>query len=198
MDELNLVTVEQAKDYCRLTDTGVTAGNVQTIDEVLKDLITRASAFLVEKIGKPYLFAKTSTETRNGNGKDVMFPAVGPINSITSVSVDGVTIPQRPTVSSFGWVFDPDVIYLIGYQFTCGVQNVVINWNCGVATTSRKAYALQQACLELVNIKWQRKKHPDTLTEKSGNMISTAYRDSDMTDSIKLAIQLFMDHVPFE
>jgi hypothetical protein len=198
MNELALVDVQTVKDYCKIKDTGVSAGNVETIDEILSSLITRASAFLVSKIGKKFIFAQDVTEVRNGNGKCEMFATVFPINGVTSVSVDGIAIPQRTTPVGFGWVFDSDTLYLVGYTFTLGVQNVVIQWNCGISTTSRKAYVLQQACLELVNIKWQVRKHPDLVREKSGGMVTNEYRDSDITDSISEAIELLRDGMPFE
>jgi hypothetical protein len=198
MDEFTLVTVEEVRDYCRISDTGISSTTVGNLDDILADLITRASSFLMELISLPYLFAKDDTEIRNGNGQQTIFSSVPPINSVSSVSVNGIVIPRRTLFCGNGWSFDEDAVYLDGYAFDRGHQNVVISWNCGVSETSRKAYIAKQTILELVNVKWQQRKHPDVLLEKATNMVTTRYRNSDLTESIVAAINSLIHRIPRE
>ena len=70
-----------------------------------------------------------------------------PINSVSSVYVNGVAIPASPDYLQNGYVFDMNRIILIGYIFTKGTQNVLVNYNAGYVSIPAE---IEQATIDLV------------------------------------------------
>jgi hypothetical protein len=133
-------------------------------NDVLASLITSSSQWVLSQLGRPLISAEY-TETRDGNGRARMLldqcpptPDSPPI-SVTSVTVDGVLIPERPAVSASatdpdGWVLRKYGIDLRGYAFTKGSQNVTIAYTVGYAACPDD---LAQAVIEHVMFKHRRR-----------------------------------------
>jgi hypothetical protein len=102
-------------------------------DELLEQLIASSSAWVVSRLGQEVL-ARTVVEPRDGDGTTRLLLRQFPVNSVTSVTVDGATIPKRTTTDGEGWILSRDGIDLIGYSFTAGLSNVVIVYSAGYAT----------------------------------------------------------------
>lgn len=200
IDESNLTTRKAVKDWCEITadDTSVLVSGGDNLGTIIDGLIKRGSNFLVKEIGRTKLFTTPITEVRNGNDLPVIFPKVFPITAVTSVTIDSLVIPQRTSVYGSGWSFDDDAIYLDSYLFCSGNQNVSLVYQGGITTTSIEANILEQGLLEMINMKWRRRKHADQLAEKSGGIISIQFRSEDIPPETQRVIEKLRNHVPFE
>lgn len=132
-------------------------------DDILSALITSSSAWIEREVGGD-LMSASITETRDGDGTCAMLLRQShswrpgrPTTTITSVKVDGASIPARPAVSTTdtnpsGWVYRNDRVELVGYTFSEGTANVVIVYTAGYAACPAD---LEQACLEHVAMKFR-------------------------------------------
>jgi hypothetical protein len=131
-------------------------------DTLLAQLVSASSRWVVSQLGRPVL-AATYTEVRNGNGRTRMLldecpPTLDePPITVTSVKVDGATIPKRAAVtegdtSPSGWVLRAYGIDLVGHSFSRGTQNVEIVYSVGYATCPED---LEQAVIEHVALRYR-------------------------------------------
>ena len=199
--ETALTTVKTVRDWCKIVDAGdqpIVAGG-DNLDDILLALISRGSQYLISMMNRQVLFAKDLTEIRNGNGRNVLFATVTPINAITSVSINGSIVPQRSSTLGSGFTFDSDLIYLTSdYCFYDGLRNVEIVWNCGIAQDHPYVAILEQGLLEMINFKWQRRKHADVVSEKSGGFITAQFSAVPIPVETQIVIDKLSMHVPIE
>lgn len=125
----DLTTLANVKSYLRREFSDPSYGSQ---DVELARLITAVSsevrAACNQSLSVP---AATVTERRHGDGSRRMLLNEGPIYSVTSVTVDGDTIPAQPSATEDGWFLDGDVLELAGYYFTEGRGNVTIVYTAG-------------------------------------------------------------------
>ena len=114
MDDLALFTLSQLKLWLKIPDADTTQ------DDVLNLLGQGASDYCEDRIGEQFL-TRTYTVTRDGKGTSRLLRLPRPIQSVTSLTIDGVLIDPSQ------YVVDPDAgkITLLCGQFTCGAGNVV-------------------------------------------------------------------------
>jgi hypothetical protein len=118
----DLTTTTAVRDYLRLEDS---------IDDAwIASLVTSSSAWFKTATGRDFLPAEYIHILDGDGGTEILLPQV-PVASVSGVTVDGVAIPARPSVTAAGWVLDGDVVALSGYAFTEGVQNVSITYRGG-------------------------------------------------------------------
>jgi hypothetical protein len=97
----------------------------------------------------------------NGNGMARRMLPDYPVTAVASVTVDGISIPQANTPTASGFLFDDRGVYLRGYTFSRGVQNVAISYTAGYATVPED---IEEACLELVALTFDRLDRPADLS----------------------------------
>jgi hypothetical protein len=165
-------------------------------DVPLTELITRASGFILQYLGRDVLFAAAVTETRNGNGLNFLLTRSYPVNSVTSVTVDGAVIPQATSATMAGWVFSKYAIQLRGYYFNRGIQNVVLVMNAGVSAASAAAGILEQACMELCAQKWARRNREDMTVKAITGQTYITFSHGDMPAEVKTALQQLRNTAP--
>lgn len=129
----DLTTLANAKSWL---------SNVSTNDDaLLSRLISAASGTVIQYLNKHIIY-NTYTQTFNGNGMTSMALPEYPIYEVVSLSIDGVTISPSTNGINPGYMFDANMVYLIGtssygftrcpiYRFTKGFQNVVITYKAG-------------------------------------------------------------------
>jgi hypothetical protein len=102
-------------------------------DAQIRREITAASRAILQQLNRSSLSVANIVETRNGQGTQGIMLRNYPVISISSVSVEGQTIAAAPLTSNSGWVFSPSdgMLYLRGYSFPCGVQNITISYRAG-------------------------------------------------------------------
>jgi len=128
------------------TSLGAYAGGayIGISDPFLANLITRCSAFVQSWLNRT-IPARTYSENRNGTGTRAMSFANYPILAVNSLTIGGITVPARPAFGTnttsigfygtggSGYSFNDSGIYLDGYCFTSGYQNVAVNYLAGFA-----------------------------------------------------------------
>ncbi len=189
--DLALTTVDALGNYL----DPPTSGNRS--DFLLRDLIKRASAVILANANLDVCYSAAQTETRNGNGKDRIVAKVTPITAVTSVTIDGVTVPAATSTIGSGYVFDDQMIYLRGYVFTQGYRNVVLSYAGGVAAGSQVASALEQACLVTCALWWKRRAHIDQVSLSAPSGIgSTSFLQVDIPKEAQTIINQFKRGAP--
>lgn len=122
----DLTSVAAVKAY--LGETGT------SLDVILASLVSATSKRFLEEIGRE-IESASRTETFSGDGGSILMPTHYPITAVGSLTVDGDAVPARATVDDDGYVIaDAIKIELVGYEFTHGVQNVVLTYTAGYAT----------------------------------------------------------------
>ena len=121
----DLTTLADIKSWLGRTDTNS--------DALIAALITRASRSICSYLQRPLLLPHAVSEVQDGTGGNIMVLKEWPVLSVTSVVVDGITIPQA-TQQSPGWVLDPwngvppgrmQALRLRGYSFGLpGARNI--------------------------------------------------------------------------
>lgn len=139
----DLTTVAAAKAWLSVVNGGD--------DTLLQRLVTAVSAAIERRIGRNILTA-SYTETRNGTGKCILALPNTPVTAVASVAVDGVLIAPRSVPTSTGFSFDDAFVYLAGFTFSRGQQNVVVAYTGGYATIPTD---LEGAVLEIVGYKYR-------------------------------------------
>lgn len=105
--------------------------------------ISAVSASIQKWIG--YQIALSNyTKTFNGRGGARLLLPDRPVMAVTAVTVDGVTIPASTGPTAPGFVSDDLGVFLRCYEFTRGVQNVVVSYSAGYTTVPAD---IQAACL---------------------------------------------------
>jgi hypothetical protein len=134
----DLTSLANTKAWLTLTGTAD--------DDTLTRLISAVSYAIQNLINRQ--FAGVSyAETRNGNGRPAMFLSNGPVTAVASVTVDGATIPAKPSPTAAGYSFDDNIVYLDGYAFTQGNRNVVINYTAGYLAVPPD---IEQAAIDII------------------------------------------------
>lgn len=117
-------------------------------------LITRASVF-INSYANRNLMSASYVEKRHGRGNDAMMTRQCPITAVSSVVIDGQTVPASTGYGVSGYVFDEVSVYLRGYRFTrCEPLNVAISYTAGYAVVPGD---LAQAAVEIVAAKYKRR-----------------------------------------
>jgi hypothetical protein len=189
--------------YCTTSDVlawiNGTGQNTPAADPVVDRLVDAASEVIRSYCNRD-IDSKAYPETRNGNGGTALMLSQYPVTAVASVTVDGVTIPARPTVTSSGWVLDtltdygPGIVRLDGYSFSKGVQNVVVNYTAGYASDSIPADIIQ-ACVEIAA---DMKRRGPRVGEVSKNLQGqvVAYSQKDIPAQVKMILDQFRRVAP--
>jgi hypothetical protein len=154
-----LTTLEAVKAWLNLPDTNINA------DDLLTGLITAASGWIEDYLERTIALMSYSQYFNGPGGYALLLPEY-PVVAVSAVSIDGIVIPVAPPPgpnqsSIIGYLFDDSAVYLRGYRFTRGVQNVAISWQAGYATVP---VAVAQAAIELVSLRY---KERDRIGEQS-------------------------------
>lgn len=107
-------------------------------DQTLQRMLSAASTAIENYLARD-IVPKTYNETLDGNNGPRMVMRHWPVNSVASVNIYGAVIPTGGQYSStagpISGFFNTDkTVELIGYKFTTGKSNVVINYSAGYET----------------------------------------------------------------
>lgn len=174
----DLTTLANVKQYLTV--------NVTTDDALLTRLISAASAFIQSWLNRN-LASQTYTETRNGHGGYVLPLANYPVTAVSSVAVDNVAIPAASDPTQTGYVFSDKALYLNGYCFSRGFQNVAVTYTAGFATIPLD---IEQACIDLVGLKYKERNHIGQ-TSKTLGQETINYSQMDISDAVKATLSQY-------
>jgi len=171
----DLTTLNAVKAYLPL--------NSNADDTLLGTLVTAVSAAIETWCGRTFALA-SYTDTYHGRGGDQLLLRHGPVVSVTSVSVDGVIIPQQPAVGQRGWVLDGSLLYFVGGCFTRGVQNVAVQLTAGFLVTPAE---VAQAAVRWVARLYRERERLDVRSKGAANE-TTTYDIGVMPAFVQLAL----------
>lgn len=139
----DLTTVTSLKAYLGIT----------TLDDdsLLASMITAYSTEVISWLNRDIALT-TYTEQLSGDGGRVLMLGNYPIQSITSLTIDGIVIPARPAYGQNGYLFDGDSVVLFGYVFTRDFLNVQITYSAGFTNIPTD---LAQAVNEIVALRYR-------------------------------------------
>jgi len=141
------------------------SGYVSVDDALLNRLITSASTWIKQYCNRDFT-AANYTEYRNGWANQTKMALKNyPVNSVTSLYINGTIVTQSTTTNQAGWVQNEGFLYLRGgLTFTTGYANVVITYNAGYSTIP---YDLEQACIEITSWRYREK---DRIAQNNKNV----------------------------
>lgn len=169
----DLCTLEDVKAWLNLVDN-------DEEDALLERLISAESARCGQFMNRPSVLAQDFVLTLSGNGQASIFLPHSPINSVSSVSIDGSAV-SASVGRSAGFFFGRQSISLIGRSFTRGANNVTVAFNSGFETAPAD---ISQACIELVCYRY-RERDRIGHTSKSIGPETVAFQTTEMPDSVK-------------
>jgi len=165
-------------------------------DALLNRLITAASAFIESWLSRTIAVA-SYTDTFNGNGQRVLYLPNRPVQSIVSLAIDTFSIAAAPDSTSWGYSFDEERIYLRGYEFTVGVQNVAVEYTAGLSSNAPADVPadLTQACIELIALKYRRMGDEGQASKHLGSE-TVSFVTADMPKPVATLLQQYKNVVP--
>lgn len=155
------------RDLCTLSDVKEWLGlKTQDADPVLSRLITAVSAYIESWLSRP-IATLTTTETYNGNGGTAMQLRGYPIQSVTSITVDG----QPCTLFHFD---DANLIRDDAGFFNRGQANVIVTYTAGFAVIPEE---ISQCAIEMVALRFKERDRIGITTQALGQGNTSYTRD---------------------
>lgn len=182
-----ITTYADVKDYLGLAN--------DSDQYTLTRLINAASDFIKNSLNWD-IEATIYTETRNGIGSDRMVLKHWPVNFITSVTVDTTVILPASDSTQAGYLYDDSTIYLNGYRFTRGRQNVTVVYSAGFTdNTIALPSEISQLCIDLVALKY---KERDRIGQTSQTFAgqTVAFKTWDLTKDQKGILSVYQRRTP--
>lgn len=179
----DLTTLANVKDYMQISDTSQ--------DTVLTRLISAFSQWFLTQVNRGALLLSTYTEQRNGSGGDSLTTIYWPIQAVTSLSVDGITIPPSPGPNQPGFVFDSFSIWLVGgYRFCRGRGNIQIVYQAGYTSTPLD---VEQAVIDQVAFTLRRQPNLGTVSQSMNGITTVSFSQQDLAPGVKNVVQMYRD-----
>lgn len=181
----DFTTLAAVKEYLGQKETATAD------DALLAKLITRASAFICTFTKREFL-SREYTDFRNGNGSNRMILINQDVTAVSSVTINGRSIPPGGSSQKSGFWFSGRWVYLTGYRFDIGMSNVEIVYIAGFETIPAD---VEQVCIELVASKYKRK---DRIGESSKNINGqvVSYTKADISPDNRLILEFYENNIP--
>jgi hypothetical protein len=178
----DLTTLENVKAYMQIDET--------TSDTVLARLITAFSQWFLSQINRGSLLQDIYTEQRNGQGGDSITMIHYPVQSVTSLTIDGQVIPASDGMTS-GYIFDAFTIWTRGYTFRRGRGNVKIVYEAGYATCPAD---IEQAVIDQVVFALRREPSLGTVTQSQGGLLTASFSQKDLAPGVAAVVKQYTNH----
>ena len=178
----DLTSIENVKDYLQITDTAS--------DASLSRLISAFSQWFLTQVNRGALLQSTYTEQRNGQGGDSLTTIYWPIQAITSVTVDGISIPLSPGPNQPGYLNDSFSIWLIGYHFKRGRGNVQVVYEAGYPTVPLD---IEQAVIDQVAFTFRRQPNLGSVSQSMNGITTVTFSQKDLAPGVKAVVDFYRD-----
>lgn len=167
--------------YATLSDVKAWLGITGDTDDALLTRLINAESARIDSYVDRVLSATNYDIVFSGNGRSsIVFPQY-PIISVSSVSVNGVSIPAYVAPNGYGYAFSAWRIQLEGRAFSWGVNNCRAVFRAGYETIPLDVV---QACIELVALRYRERDRIGHVSKTlAGETI--AFTTTEMTDSVK-------------
>lgn len=152
---------------------------VGTSEDKLKDFwSTIAEAFIRTHMGAKYLGNETEiTEYYDGNDGDTLIVRNPPISSVSSITVDGVSMSTDNYLA-----YETSICLLNGYTFDAGKRNVVITYTSGENTVSDD---VRIACAFMIQAIFE---HYDSLGTRTSDIFADAELMGDVPPNVNIGL----------
>jgi len=168
-------------DLCTLAELKAWLPNQGNNDDTtLQTLITNGSAQVLQYINRPHILASvlgTLNEFYDGNDSDRLLPRSFPVISVSSVTIDSVSVPLAPQPWLPGFLWDGRRILLRGFSFSRGVQNVQLTYTAGYLNVPLD---LKQAAIEAFALAYRQRTHIGEKSNSMGGQVTLAFDISDV------------------
>ena len=185
----DLTTLDNAKWWINIATNGSY--------DILMRLITAASAFLINYLNRNVLTATYTAEKYHGNGSESLHLNSWPIQSISNLTINGSVVPPSSDGLSNGFVFDDKYVYLLPGTSQCafskGRMNISVTY---VAGYDAVPFDIEQACLELIGLKFKEKDRIGIQSQSMNGQQTTSYTPRDLGKDTKAMLQNYRDIVP--
>jgi len=128
-------------DLCTLSDVKAWLGRSDSnSDALLAALVSRTGRQILSYLRRPTVLPHGVSETRDGTGSSSLMLREWPVLSVTSVAVDGHSVPAMQSFATPGFAFEPwygvppgraQILLVGGYRLERGAQNVSIAYRAG-------------------------------------------------------------------
>ncbi len=182
------VTILDASDFTIGVDTtgypSYAGGGVASAEDLLLTrLISAESQYIQSWCDRAFALASYS-ESYNGSGGFKLALRNLPIVAVSSLAIDGVAVPAGVPgqAAGHGWYNDDKLLYLIGYAFHRGSQNVQVSYSAGYAAIPLE---IEQATIELVGYRYRKRSRIGEASRSLGGQATASFSQKDMPDGIK-------------
>lgn len=164
-----------------------------TDDAVLTRLITAASQYIQTWLNRT-IASTVYVENYNGTGGFRLVLPNYPVTAVASVTVNAVPVPAAaPGSATSGFLFDGFGLYLRGYRFTEGFQNIAVTYTAGFPSTPPE---LEQACIELVALRYKERDRVGQNSKSIGGEI-VSFNTKDFTGPIQTILDSYKKVITF-
>jgi hypothetical protein len=181
-----LCTVAALKSWFNLPNTP------SDKDALYQRVIGRFTAYALNECNRTAFLSQTYTEHFNGTWGYKICPKyafpTSPITAVSLVTVDSGIIPPAASDTASGFVFDDSTIYLRGYTFTKGIQNVGVSYTAGLASIPTE---LEHAALEACIYWLKRREYVGQDIVNLGNQTVT-FDKADIPTSVRNVLDQYM------
>jgi hypothetical protein len=184
----DLTTLADVKAWLQ---TGHSAFPV-TDDGLLTRLITAASQYIQSWLSRPVTLADY-IEVRDGTGGEALQFACFPVVDVQLLTIEGQAIPPASSTRASGYVFSQTQLFVRGFRFNRGIQNVTISYSAGYKTIPPD---ISQACIELVALRYRERTRIGEVSKSLGGAETVTYAQKDLTDAIKTLLQAYRMVIP--
>lgn len=148
-------------------------------DTLIGTMIDQAHAFIENEVGRPLWGGVVPfTAYLNGSGSYSLVVPVPDIQSITSLTVNDLTIPAAVGTTDNGWILTGSILNLRGYWFHRGIRNVCVVGTCGLEAPPADA---ESVLVELVALKFKRGPKIDLGSMAVGGQTTQAFTRDELT-----------------
>jgi hypothetical protein len=176
-----IATLSECKAYLGL-------GTNATLDDALITSIGDAVLDFMQTYTGRKILQDTYTETLNGRGESGIPVKNTPITGISSLLIDGLAIQSASNSYSYGYAFDDFFVYLRGYKFSRGQQNIQITYTGGYNPVPND---WKQAHIEFVAYKYKQKDRIGVTNITTGGITTTAYIKSDVPPEVQIVMDRY-------
>lgn len=121
---MNLATLQQAKQYLALTTTNQ--------DALIEQLLARATSAIEQQLSRRFPSQTITAKRLNGTGTGRLMLPARPVTGVTYLKVATIELSESDGLLP-GYLWDDKMLYLQGYCFPQGYQNVIASWTAGYA-----------------------------------------------------------------
>jgi hypothetical protein len=177
---IDLTTLQRVKDEL---------GNVTTtnVDALLTFIITAASRILMTQTGRRFKSEAVTYATDGTATRGLSLPN-GPVTAISTVVIDGTTIPPIVTLGDTGWTQQGDRVRLVGHRFDIGTNNVVVTYTSGYTSIPED---LEQGCIELVCWMYKNRDHFGLQQRSVHDAEAVTYRKDELPFLVQVVIDTY-------